>query len=1001
MSPSESSPAALPALADDRVDFDRTASEVAHRLFGTTRQTHKLGRFEVTGTAGAGAMGRVYVAFDPELDRNVAIKVVRDVGDPQQAELRRARLAGEARALAKVTNSNVIGVYEVGQRDGELFIVMEYVPGPNLRSWLTGGEHTESEINTLLVGAARGLVAAHSAGLVHRDFKPENVVVGEGLRAVVLDFGLARTAEAPTLDPDDASLVSGDTAAVDQLTRTGTTAGTPAYMAPEQFEGHPPSDRSDQFAFCVCAWEALTGERPFELPTEAGRFVRRKTAGPSPHAKQWLERGLSLDPDARWPSMAALLATIQRAQGRARTRKVMLAVAAVVVLGAGGLGYKGYARQQTRAGCVADGGSLVWDAAMESQVRQGLVASEEPYADATADHVIPVLRTHARRWQEARTSACVRAEVDATWDAETLDRSVWCLDERRMQLESLVVELQRADANTVKEAMTAASALRPVDPCMDAPRLMRIPRPPEQRQAVMQVRRTLAEASALGASGKFSDGAALTQEAVDAAAALDWPPLLAAAQWSRGRLLSKSGDHAEAEAALLAAYFEAAEAGAPGVAADAATELVFTVGHSLARPVEGAQWAQHAQVQLAALGEGDGLRRADALNQLGVIRQDQGKFAEAKALSEQTLAMREAVLGPDHLLVASSLGNLSTAHNALGDQTQAIALGRRALAIKEKALGPEHPNFGRSLHNLSVALAVAGEIEAARLLSERALAVFEQAHGPDHPIFAVCGIHLAQIYSRQGAHAKAAVIQERAVAILSKGPGPEHPNLAFALVSLAQIRSAAGEHEVAKSVLERAVPMLERTLGPDHPSVARAIANQSGVHMELGEFEAAKDCSVRALAIFEAALGPDHQEVAMAVGNLGRAHDALGAPTLAEAHFTRALTSLEKLHGPDHPALKSQLISLARLGLDQSKPEVALGYAERAAEVLETAEGQALSLADARYLLARALWETPADKGGDRSRAVAVASRAAEGSKGVDAELHAAVQTWRTRHTRP
>ncbi len=305
-------------------DFAREALRA--KLFGTTRLPTAIGRYEVERTLGAGGMGVVVAARDPSLDRTVAIKLIRrGLGDDQA---RRARLLREARAMAKLAHPNVVQVFEVGEHEGMVFVAMEFIAGEDLRAWMErardGGWR---EVLEVFLQAGRGLAAAHAAGLVHRDFKPENVFVGEGGRARVGDFGLARASSDSARDP--AAPRPGGSRD-EALTMTGAVLGTPAYMAPEQHCGRATDARTDQFAYCVALWEALCGERPFAGETleelaDAVVSGRRRVPprGRSVPSELWvaLERGLSTDPSERFPGMNELLALLELlVSARPRTR---------------------------------------------------------------------------------------------------------------------------------------------------------------------------------------------------------------------------------------------------------------------------------------------------------------------------------------------------------------------------------------------------------------------------------------------------------------------------------------------------------------------------------------------------------------------------------------------------------------------------------------------------------------------------------------------------------
>ncbi|MBX7084441.1 MAG: serine/threonine protein kinase, partial [Nannocystaceae bacterium] len=277
----------------------------------------QLGRYRIERDLGAGGMGRLVLAFDPDLQRKVALKLVA----PQLASSTEARrrIVAEARAMARLSEPHVAQVYEVGERDGQVFVAMEFVDGQDLRQWLAAAPRRWSQVLALFLQAGAGLAAAHDVGITHRDFKPENVMVDRHGRARVIDFGLAGAVADPRVDRHGRAAVGA------ALTRTGAFVGTPGYMPPEQWDGDAVDARADQFAFCVALFEALVGVRPFDATTPAAlREALRTGSTPSwPRAvPRWilapLLRGMALEPSARWPELRALLRALDPARRRRR-----------------------------------------------------------------------------------------------------------------------------------------------------------------------------------------------------------------------------------------------------------------------------------------------------------------------------------------------------------------------------------------------------------------------------------------------------------------------------------------------------------------------------------------------------------------------------------------------------------------------------------------------------------------------------------------------------------
>jgi len=357
---------------------------------------------------GSGGMGTVHAAFDPELERRVAVKVLH----ARDTEAR-ARLLREARAMAKLSHANVITVFEVGSADGNDFVAMELVDGETLKEWWTRTRPKWRDVVAAFIAAGRGLAAAHAAGLVHRDFKPSNVLRSKGGKIVVTDFGLSRAAS----DEDElvaAAAVPGVSASSPLRTQTGVVLGTPAYMSPEQWTGGNAGTASDQYAFCVALWEALAGKRPHHGDT-IDDLKRAALAGPDPDAADALprevrtivRRGLASDPAARWPSMDALLDALERAILR-RRRLVGLA-AALAVGGIGTAALLLVPRGQSGDDCATSGPDRTWTPARVAVIRGKSAAAAD------------LLDGDIATWRSARAHAC-------TGDAALRATRLACLD---------------------------------------------------------------------------------------------------------------------------------------------------------------------------------------------------------------------------------------------------------------------------------------------------------------------------------------------------------------------------------------------------------------------------------------------------------------------------------------------------------------------------------------------------------------------------------------------
>ena len=308
------------------------------------RRGSTVGRFTVLERLGAGAMGVVYAAYDPELDRKIALKLLRPQEQTADQERRQARMVREAKAIAKVSHPNVVGIFEIGVHDGHVFMAMEHLAGGTLQSWVIAKKRHWRDIVKMFIQVGHGLAGAHAEGLIHRDFKPDNVLIDKNGVPKVVDFGLVRLSAAAedltTSGPLDVAAVPA-AAAPAALTRTGALTGTPAYMAPEQFRGHPVDARTDQFAFCVSLYEALYGERPFPgdnliALADSVTIGRIREAPKGTDVPGWVRRaflrGLSINPDSRFPGVEQLIDVLADDPAVRRRRRVIVGSVGIVAL---------------------------------------------------------------------------------------------------------------------------------------------------------------------------------------------------------------------------------------------------------------------------------------------------------------------------------------------------------------------------------------------------------------------------------------------------------------------------------------------------------------------------------------------------------------------------------------------------------------------------------------------------------------------------------------------
>ena len=404
--------------ADTMVRGPKAGELAPRREGGSLPPGAPIGRYLVLDRLGEGGMGVLYTAHDPQLQRVVAIKVLRtrpDRDDSQAAG--QQRLLREAQAMAQLSHPNVVPVYDSGPFGEGVFIAMELVRGSTLDHWVKVKPRTWREVLAIFVQAGRGLEAAHAAGLVHRDFKPANVLVGEDGRPRVTDFGLARATRALTVtereEPSEAVLRSGPVTLDEPLTQAGAMMGSPGYMAWEQYVGAATSAATDQFSFCVALYEALYGVKPFVAKTlpDLAHLTSLGTVPPAPKGSDvpaWLHRilvtGLSPQPGKRHASMTVLLAALSHDPAVTRRRWAVVAAGLTVVCCALGLAAWSSWRQ-ARACQGADALLLgVWDAPVKQRSEASFLATGAPFAKASWQLTRDALDAWASQWVASRTS---------------------------------------------------------------------------------------------------------------------------------------------------------------------------------------------------------------------------------------------------------------------------------------------------------------------------------------------------------------------------------------------------------------------------------------------------------------------------------------------------------------------------------------------------------------------------------------------------------------------
>jgi tetratricopeptide (TPR) repeat protein len=574
---------------------------------------------------------------------------------------------------------------------------MEFVEGSTLAAWLVERPRGWRDVLAIFVQAARGLAAAHAAGLVHRDFKPQNVMVGNDGTARVMDFGLARRIDETSRERTDlAKAEMPCDPELAGLTRTGELLGTPLYMAPEQFADRRLDARTDQFSFCVALYWALSGVHPFggssraELSSNAQRgdlTSPAKRFGAPSRIQRALLRGLSADPGARWPSMEALVAELLR-DPRRRSRRAMSVAGVVGLCGVVALGAV-YLSRRAHAVCASGPERLtgVWEAAdragpgsRREVVRAAILKSGTAEPTHVWERVAAVLDRHATNWLAAYRDACEATHVRGEQSEDVLDLRMTCLADNLDSTRVFTELLSTGDRAVIDHAGETAGSLDDLASCGATEQARSKPRPPRDplvRKAVADANRQLKEGTALRIAGETVRASAIADAILARSDVASYGPIQAEALLLKALAVIDLAE--DRGASLYKRAVETAErCGHDRVVAIGLSSLGFIHRFS---DLEGAERELGlAMAALARVGN-DPLIESWILNNLGALRAEQGLFDEALVDVKRSLELKRQVLGPDNFDIANSLSNVSDVLTKLGRFDEALPLVEEALRI--------------------------------------------------------------------------------------------------------------------------------------------------------------------------------------------------------------------------------------------------------------------------------------------------------------------------------
>jgi serine/threonine protein kinase/tetratricopeptide (TPR) repeat protein len=874
-------------------------------------------RYTILERVGKGGMGEVYAAYDSKLDRRVALKLLLSPDEGGES-----RLAREAQAMARLSHPNVVAVFDTGVIEGRRFLAMEFVQGSTLRGWLHAAKRTIPEILKVYMQAGRGLAAAHEAGLVHRDFKPDNVLVSPQGAVKVTDFGLVRAEEdeearrADVLEKLAARLASsggGDSAAgkvgadpetmapTDRMaalslpspsssnrsldtpmTEAGALLGTLGYMAPEQYLSEPVNAKTDQFAFAVALWDALYGQKPFEGKgvleladaTVNGRLrVPPRGSSVPTHIHRVLVRALKPEKSDRYPSLQLLLEDLARDPAAQRRKVVTIAAVALATLGVIVQSQRVLASRQGKLCSAAEPlAHEVWNDAVKRDVEASMVGTGVTFAKDTWTRTEAQLDAYMAKWARMHEETCRATRIAGYQPEPLMTVRMACLEQRRAQVKALTHVLDHADRQTVERAVEASKNLPAVEDCGDVTSLTSVktlPASPEQRAAIEALGREVGELRVRADAGKYKDVTSAAVGLVERVRATGYEPLLADALL----VLGDAQDHL-------------------GLKTDAATTL---------------REAAYA----AEAGRADEVKTRALVLLIGVLA-DQRKFDEADVTSQFASASSSRLTDPEAYRAELYSANAWVACRA-GRYDDSAALFRKAIAVAERNADAKPVRLARMYSRAGGMLGDAGHFDEAFDLLDRADATFVRVLGADHPARLAAAVNRGATYLDKGDWAHAVETSDKALVLAARALPPEsgtlanlHNNRADALIELK-------EYDDAIATSHRAVEIGKAVFGPKAVNTAGFMITYGEALARAGRSDDAVAAINEVLSILEPALPADHEWLGEARATRGGANVARHAPRDAIVDLERALVTYKGITHKTFVARQTEAFSQAML----------------------------------------------------------------------------------------
>lgn len=949
--------------SSDGSDTDAPLGDVSTILPRRLVRGDTVGRYIVLDELGHGGMGVVYAGYDPDVDRKLALKFLRPrlARDTQG----RARLLREAKTLGAVSHPNIVTVFDVGTEGDQVFIAMELVVGRTLRDWVAGSRVDWRTVARCYADAGRGLVAAHALGIVHRDFKPSNAILGDDGRVVVVDFGLALADRAPRIER---AADSGGRTTTTQLSAAGLVVGTPTYMAPEQAAGGRASVASDQYSFCVSLCEALVEHASTPGASDGPADLTRV-----PRAlRSLLRRGLSEDPSRRHPSMAALVRALDKAIARPLRWTSVGATLAVVSTGV-------WLAVPGEDACAAERATLdsIWGAPRRRQAAAAFGSTELPYAERSWEYVRSELDRWSEGWIEASDVACEAG------DSRVADARRVCLNFHRATLAELVDLLVVADAGLVARAPNAAAGLPDVARCLNPVDADPLPEDPEQRAEIESTLEALAELTVRIDAHRVDGLVERAREVVSRADRTEHRPTVAHARLELGRACMRVGETACAEEEFHEAIWSAEAARDAFTAAKAWTVLVWLYAYHLQDRQSAQRAGRHAEAALARIG-GDEVIETVLGNHLAWSEMQAGELRSAEARLRALLVRRSVPAGRKSEIMLS-LSNVLAAQSRYEDAAEVL---REAEAQTIEAIGTDHPTLLAVRVTRARLLSKSGQPQEAENLFRQALQSALVAFGPGHDVVARVRANLGGVLSRAGRLAEARVEFELAAEAFEARHGPRHEGTRQAKTALASLHLQADNLEEALAGFEGVLSELRATEDPDPLALLGPTVQRALVLVELGRLDEAERDLETAMEILKTKVEGDSPKLVRVLNTLGRIRREQG-------RFGDALVLHERAAGLARRVSRTDLArTLRKIGecnVQMGEPVAAI-LVLREALSAHVASGSASKFDEGRIreTLARALLAN--DQPGD---ALAEGQRALEAFSDLESpEMLKSTQAW-------